>query len=118
MRASTSLTVPQLQHLEWRSERGCMQCRVPTRSTLAASADDEEDFRTVHVGDMMTLSDPMFDIPEEFARIPLTVLAKGQYLEFYAFATYGRGRDRQARTRSCSGLPPPARGRAARQEGR
>ena len=42
---------------------------------------------------MMTLSDPMFDIPEEFARIPLTVLAKGQYLEFYAFATYGRGRD-------------------------
>ena len=76
------------------SERGCMQCQVLySLNARGPSADEEEDFRTVHVGDMMTLSDPMFDIPEEFARIPLTVLAKGQYLEFYAFATYGRGRD-------------------------
>ena len=54
-----------------------MQCQVLySLNARGPSADDEEDFRTVHVGDMMTLSDPMFDIPEEFARIPLTVLRR------------------------------------------
>jgi len=74
--------------------RGCMQCQVLySLNVRGPKSDDAEDFKTVYVGDMMTLSDPMFDIADEFARIPLTVLAKGQFLELYAFATYGRGRD-------------------------
>ena len=90
-------------------DKGCPMCQVLyTLSARGPSADADEDFKTVYAGDittisdpvfdirdehMMTLSDPMFDIPEEFARIPLTILAKGQYLEFYAFAVLGRGRD-------------------------
>ena len=35
----------------------------------------------------------MFDIREEHKRIPLTILSKGQFLELYAFATLGRGRE-------------------------
>jgi DNA-directed RNA polymerase subunit D len=30
---------------------------------------------------------------EDHQRIPITLLSKGQYLQFYAFATLGRGRD-------------------------
>ena len=32
-------------------------------------------------------------IKEEHAKIPLTILSKGQYLELYAYATLGRGKD-------------------------
>lgn len=77
-----------------KEDRGCMQCQVLYSLSARGPADDDEaEFKTVYIGDMMTLSDQMFDIPEEFSRIPLTVLAKGQFLELYAFATYGRGRD-------------------------
>jgi DNA-directed RNA polymerase alpha subunit len=47
----------------------------------------------VYAGDLTNISDQMFDIREEHKRIPLTILSKGQFLELYAFATLGRGRE-------------------------
>ena len=39
------------------------------------------------------LGESKLQILDEHARIPLTLLAPGQYLEFYAYASLGRGRD-------------------------
>jgi DNA-directed RNA polymerase alpha subunit len=39
------------------------------------------------------LGETKLQISEEHKRIPLTILSKGQYLELYAYATLGRGRD-------------------------
>ena len=75
-------------------DKGCPMCQVLyTLSARSPSADSEDEFRTVYAGDITTISDPVFDIREEHKTIPLTVLSKGQYLEFYAFAVLGRGRD-------------------------
>ena len=64
-----------------------------TLSARGPAADAEENFKTVYAGDITTISDPVFDIRDEHKQIPLTVLSKGQFLEFYAFAVLGRGRD-------------------------
>ena len=75
-------------------DKGCPMCQVLyTLSARGPSADSEEAFKTVYARDITTISDPVFDIHEEHKDIPLTVLAKGQFLEFYAFAVLGRGRD-------------------------
>lgn len=75
-------------------DRGCPLCQVLyTLSARGPSADSEEEFKTVYAGDITTISDPFYDIRDEHKSIPLTVLAKGQFLEFYAFAVIGRGRD-------------------------
>lgn len=75
-------------------DKGCPMCQVLyTLSARGPSSDSEDEFRTVYAGDITTISDPVFDIREEHKTIPLTVLSKGQYLEFYAFAVLGRGRD-------------------------
>ena len=75
-------------------DKGCPMCQVLyTLSARGPSSDSEEEFRTVYAGDITTISDPVFDIRDEHKTIPLTVLSKGQYLEFYAFAVLGRGRD-------------------------
>ena len=75
-------------------DRGCPMCQVLyTLSARGPSADSEEEYKTVYAGDITTISDPYYDIREEHKSIPLTVLAKGQFLEFYAFAVIGRGRD-------------------------
>ncbi len=75
-------------------DKGCPMCQVLyTLSARGPSSDAEEDFKTVFARDITTISDPVFDIREEHKDIPLTVLAKGQFLEFYAFAVLGRGRD-------------------------
>ena len=75
-------------------DRGCPMCQVLyTLSARGPSADSEEEDKTVYAGDITTISDPYYDIREEHKSIPLTVLAKGQFLEFYAFAVIGRGRD-------------------------
>ncbi len=56
--------------------------------------DDPEDHVWVTVGDLQCLSaDERHFVDERFASIPLTMLTKGQFLEFYAFAQLGRGRD-------------------------
>jgi DNA-directed RNA polymerase subunit D len=75
-------------------DKGCPMCQVLyTLSARGPASDAEEEFKTVYAGDITTISDPVFDIRDEHKQIPLTVLAKGQFLEFYAFAVLGRGRD-------------------------
>jgi len=75
-------------------DKGCPVCQVLyTLSARGPASDADEDFRTVYAGDITTISDPEYDIRDEHKSIPLTVLAKGQFLEFYAFAVLGRGRD-------------------------
>ena len=75
-------------------DKGCPMCQVLyTLSARGPASDAEEDFKTVYAGEITTISDPVFDIRDEHKQIPLTVLAKGQFLEFYAFAVLGRGRD-------------------------
>jgi len=75
-------------------DKGCPMCQVLyTLSARGPSADSDDELRTVYAGDITTISDPVFDIREEHKTIPLTVLSKGQFLEFYAFAVLGRGRD-------------------------
>ena len=75
-------------------DRGCPLCQVLyTLSARGPSADSEEEYKTVYADDITTISDPFYDIRDEHKSIPLTVLAKGQFLEFYAFAVIGRGRD-------------------------
>ena len=48
---------------------------------------------TVYAGDMNVLGETKLQIKEEHAKIPLTTLSTGQFLEFYAYASLGRGRD-------------------------
>ncbi|CAI8163059.1 MAG: Uncharacterised protein [Methanobacteriota archaeon] len=55
--------------------------------------DSEESFKTVYAGDLNVLGETKLQISEEHARIPITILAKGQFLELYAYAVLGRGRD-------------------------
>ncbi len=62
-------------------------------SVRGPAADSEEEFKTVYAGDLNVLGETKLQIAEEHARIPLTILSKGQFLELYAYATLGRGRD-------------------------
>lgn len=74
--------------------KGCLTCQVLYHIRKdGPSEDSDEKHRTVYAGDLTNISDQMFDIREEHKRIPLTILSKGQFLELYAFATLGRGRD-------------------------
>ena len=62
-------------------------------SAYGPSTDTDEKHKTIYAGDITTISDPMFEIRDEHKQIPITTLSKGQYLEFYAFAVLGRGRE-------------------------
>jgi len=62
-------------------------------SIRGPNSDSEEEFKTVYAGDLNVLGETKLQIKEEHSRIPLTILSKGQYLELYAYATLGRGRD-------------------------
>lgn len=53
----------------------------------------EEETRMVTAGDLNVLGDSKLQIDENNRDIQLTTLARGQYIEFYAYATLGRGRD-------------------------
>ena len=75
-------------------DKGCPNCQVLyTLNVQGPSADSDEEFRVVRAGDLTNVSDPVFDISEEMQSIPITYLAQGQFLEFIAFATLGRGQD-------------------------
>jgi DNA-directed RNA polymerase subunit D len=75
-------------------DKGCPMCQVLyTLNVQGPSSDSDEPFRVVRAGDLTNVSDPVFDISEEMQSIPITYLAQGQFLEFIAFATLGRGRD-------------------------
>ena len=62
-------------------------------SIRGPNSDSNEEFKTVYAGDLNVLGETKLQIKEEHRRIPLTILSKGQYLELYAYATLGRGRD-------------------------
>ena len=62
-------------------------------SIRGPNPDSSEEFKTVYAGDLNVLGETKLQIKEEHRRIPLTILSKGQYLELYAYATLGRGRD-------------------------
>ena len=62
-------------------------------SIRGPNSDSEDEFKTVYAGDLNVLGETKLQIKEEHSRIPLTILSKGQYLELYAYATLGRGRD-------------------------
>ena len=75
-------------------DKGCPRCQVLySLNVRGPSADSDEPYRVVRAGDLTNVSDPVFDISEEMQSIPITYLAQGQFLEFIAFATLGRGRD-------------------------
>ena len=48
---------------------------------------------TVYAEDLNVLGETKLQIKDEHKKIPITVLSNGQYLELYAYATLGRGRD-------------------------
>jgi DNA-directed RNA polymerase subunit D len=60
-------------------------------SVQGPGKEDEEEFRSVSAGDLNVLGDSKLQIPEHCRDIPITLLAKGQYIEFYAYASLGRG---------------------------
>lgn len=61
-------------------------------SIRGPNSDSDDDFKTVYAGDLNVLGETKLQIRDEHKRIPLTILAKGQYLELYAYATLGRGK--------------------------
>ena len=62
-------------------------------SIRGPNSDSDDEFKTVYAGDLNVLGETKLQIKEEHSRIPLTILSKGQYLELYAYATLGRGRE-------------------------
>lgn len=62
-------------------------------SIRGPNSDSEDVHKTVYAGDLNVLGETKLQIKEEHAKIPLTILSKGQYLELYAYATLGRGKD-------------------------
>ncbi|MBS84193.1 MAG: DNA-directed RNA polymerase subunit D [Euryarchaeota archaeon] len=62
-------------------------------SIRGPNSDSDEEFKTVYAGDLNVLGETKLQIKDEHKRIPLTILSSGQYLELYAYATLGRGRD-------------------------
>ena len=62
-------------------------------SIRGPNSDSDEQFKTLYAGDLNVLGETKLQINEQHARIPLTILSSGQYLELYAYATLGRGRD-------------------------
>jgi DNA-directed RNA polymerase subunit D len=75
-------------------DKGCPSCQILYSLKVQGHPKDSDDeFKYVYASDLTVISDPMFGLMEEHQRIPITLLSKGQYLQFYAFATLGRGRD-------------------------
>ena len=62
-------------------------------SIRGPNPDSEDIFKTVYAGDLNVLGETKLQISEDHKRIPLTILSKGQYLELYAYAALGRGRE-------------------------
>lgn len=72
-------------------EWGSPQSEIIYHCSIKGPSDSET--VTVYAGDMNVLGETKLQIREEHAKIPLTTLSTGQFLEFYAYASLGRGRD-------------------------
>ena len=72
-------------------EWGSPQSEIIYHCSVKGPSDSET--VTVYAGDMNVLGETKLQIKEEHAKIPLTTLSTGQFLEFYAYASLGRGRD-------------------------
>jgi len=72
-------------------EWGSPQSEIIYHCSVRGPSDSES--ITVYAGDMNVLGETKLQIREEHAKIPLTSLSSGQFLEFYAYASLGRGRD-------------------------
>ncbi len=72
-------------------EWGSPQSEIIYHCSIKGPSDSES--VTVYAGDMNVLGETKLQIKEEHAKIPLTTLSTGQFLEFYAYASLGRGRD-------------------------
>jgi DNA-directed RNA polymerase subunit D len=72
-------------------EWGSPQSEIIYHCSIKGPSDSES--VTVYAGDMNVLGETKLQIREEHAKIPLTSLSSGQFLEFYAYASLGRGRD-------------------------
>tara|TARA_B100002052_G_scaffold296005_1_gene323581 strand:- start:116 stop:1030 length:915 start_codon:yes stop_codon:yes gene_type:complete len=72
-------------------EWGSPQSEIIYHCSIKGPPDSET--VTVYAGDMNVLGETKLQIKEEHAKIPLTTLSTGQFLEFYAYASLGRGRD-------------------------
>tara|TARA_B100001769_G_scaffold242414_1_gene210478 strand:+ start:1155 stop:2069 length:915 start_codon:yes stop_codon:yes gene_type:complete len=72
-------------------EWGSPQSEIIYHCSIRGPSDSES--ITVYAGDMNVLGETKLQIREEHAKIPLTSLSSGQFLEFYAYASLGRGRD-------------------------
>ncbi len=72
-------------------EWGSPQSEIIYHCSIKGPSDSES--VTVYAGDMNVLGETKLQIREEHAKIPLTTLSTGQFLEFYAYASLGRGRD-------------------------
>lgn len=62
-------------------------------SVRGPSAESDVENVIVRAGDLNVLGEADLQIPDAYHDIPLTSLVRGQYLEFYAYATLGRGRE-------------------------
>ncbi|MBT6972478.1 MAG: DNA-directed RNA polymerase subunit D [Euryarchaeota archaeon] len=62
-------------------------------SIRGPSSENKDETKTVRAGDLNVLGETKLQIAESHQAIPITILLHGQYLEFYAYATLGRGRD-------------------------
>lgn len=72
-------------------EWGSPQSEIIYHCSIKGPSDSES--VTIYAGDMNVLGETKLQIREEHAKIPLTSLSSGQFLEFYAYASLGRGRD-------------------------
>lgn len=72
-------------------EWGSPQSEIIYHCSIKGPSDSET--VTVYAGDMNVLGETKLQIKKEHAKIPLTTLSTGQFLEFYAYASLGRGRD-------------------------
>ena len=75
---------------QWGSPRSQIIYHLSIRGP---NPDSEDKFKTVYAGDLNVLGETKLQISDDHKRIPLTILSKGQYLELYAYATLGRGKD-------------------------
>ena len=70
-------------------DRGCLECQMIYTCVVFGT----EEGTWVTAGDLKYLGEESLEIGDEYKKIPITKLMKGQMIEFYATAVMGRGKD-------------------------